>query len=147
MASICCRCSEFEIQLIIQPGRASVIGLTNHGDAVQYPAHNHAGTQSQNHRRQKRNLIVYYGSDYAGGWQSLDVPLRTVTTIDRFGLVMWLDGVPYLRMLQPSELLRAMGGGTEHQLPYGSRREKIKLCGNGVCSEVMTAIFKWIGAH
>ncbi len=90
-------------------------------------------------------IIVYYGSDYAGGWQSLDVPLRTVTTIDRFGLVTWLKGVPYLRMLQPSELLKAMGGGSEHKLPFGSRREKVKLCGNGVCSDVMTAIFKWIG--
>lgn len=90
-------------------------------------------------------IIVYYGSDYAGGWQSLNVPLRTVTTIDRFGLVTWSKGVPYLRMLQPSELLKAMGGGSEHQLPFGSRREKVKLCGNGVCSDVMTAIFKWIG--
>jgi len=95
--------------------------------------------------RNKPFIIVYYGSDYAGGWQSLDVPLRTVTTIDRFGLVTWLKGVPYLRMLQPSELLKAMGGGAEHRLPYGSRREKVKLCGNGVCSDVMTAIFKWIG--
>lgn len=90
-------------------------------------------------------IIVYYGSDYAGGWQPLDVPLRTVTTIDRFGLVTWSKGVPYLRMLQPSELLKAMGGGNDHRLPYGSRREKVKLCGNGVCSDVMTAIFKWIG--
>jgi DNA (cytosine-5)-methyltransferase 1 len=90
-------------------------------------------------------IIVYYGSDYAGGWQPLDVPLRTVTTIDRFGLVTWAKGIPYLRMLQPSELLKAMGGGVDHKLPYGSRREKVKLCGNGVCSEVMTAIFRWIG--
>ena len=90
-------------------------------------------------------IIVYYGSDYAGGWQPLDVPLRTVTTIDRFGLVTWVKGVPHLRMLQPSELLKAMGGGSEHRLPYGSRREKVKLCGNGVCSDVMTAIFQWIG--
>jgi DNA (cytosine-5)-methyltransferase 1 len=89
-------------------------------------------------------IIVYYGSDYAGGWQTLDVPLRTVTTVDRFGLVTWVNGLPYLRMLQPSELLRAMGGGSEHQLPFGSRRDRVKLCGNGVCSEVMTAIFKWI---
>ncbi|WP_223201951.1 hypothetical protein, partial [Streptococcus pneumoniae] len=29
-------------------------------------------------------LLVYYGSDKAGGWQSLDRPLRTVTTLDRF---------------------------------------------------------------
>jgi DNA (cytosine-5)-methyltransferase 1 len=91
-------------------------------------------------------LIVYYGSDYAGGWQALDVPLRTVTTVDRFGLVTWCKGEPYLRMLQPNELLKAMGGGDEHILPHGSRREKVKLCGNGVCSDVMAAIFKWIGA-
>lgn len=91
-------------------------------------------------------IIVYYGSDYAGGWQTLDVPLRTVTTIDRFGLVTWKDDTPYLRMLQPNELLRAMSGSWEHKLPYGNRREKVKLCGNGVCSEVMTAIFQWIDA-
>lgn len=89
-------------------------------------------------------IIVYYGSDYAGGWQTLDVPLRTVTTIDRFGLVTWQKDVPYLRMLQPDELAHAMGGGSEHRLPHGSRREKVKLCGNGVCSDVMTAIFRWI---
>lgn len=89
-------------------------------------------------------IIVYYGSDYAGGWQTLDAPLRTVTTIDRFGLVAWKSGIPYLRMLQPDELLKAMGGGSEHTLPYGNRREKVKLCGNGVCADVMTAIFKWI---
>lgn len=89
-------------------------------------------------------IIVYYGSDYAGGWQPVDTPLRTITTIDRFGLVTWKDDTPYLRMLQPSELLCAMGGGDEHILPFGSRREKVKLCGNGVCSEVMTAIFQWI---
>ena len=89
-------------------------------------------------------IIVYYGSDYAGGWQPISMPLRTVTTIDRFGLVTWTNGVPYLRMLQPSELLIAMGGGREHELPFGNRREKIRLCGNGVCSEVMTAVFAWI---
>jgi len=89
-------------------------------------------------------LIVYYGSDYAGGWQTLDVPLRTVTTVDRFGLVTWKGDIPYLRMLQPDELLLAMGGSTEHVLPHGNRRDKVKLCGNGVCSDVMTAIFRWI---
>ena len=89
-------------------------------------------------------IIVYYGSDYAGGWQTLDAPLRTITTVDRFALVTWAGDTPYMRMLQPNELLKAMGGGTEHVLPHGSRREKVKLCGNGVCSDVMTAIFRWI---
>lgn len=92
-------------------------------------------------------IIVYYGSDYAGGWQTVDAPLRTVTTIDRFGLVTWKNDEPYLRMLQPSELLKAMGGGNKHTLPFGSRREKVKLCGNGVCADVMTAIFQWIDAN
>ena len=32
-------------------------------------------------------LIVYYGSDHAGGWQTLDRPLRTITTLDRFAVV------------------------------------------------------------
>lgn len=89
-------------------------------------------------------LIVYYGSDYAGGWQSLDAPLRTVTTIDRFGLVTWKNDIPYLRMLQPPELLKAMGAGPKHLLSHGIRRDKVKLCGNGVCSPVMETIFKKI---
>lgn len=92
-------------------------------------------------------LIVYYGSDYAGGWQTLDAPLRTVTTVDRFALVTWKAKTPYMRMLQPDELLLAMGGTNEHVLPHGSRREKVKLCGNGVCSDVMTAIFQWISLN
>lgn len=94
--------------------------------------------------RKKDFIIVYYGSDYAGGWQSLDAPLRTVTTLDRFGLVTWEGNTPYLRMLQPPELLKAMGADAKHLLPHGSRRDKVKLCGNGVCSPVMEMIFKKI---
>ncbi len=92
--------------------------------------------------RKKDFIIVYYGSDYAGGWQSLDSPLRTITTLDRFGLVTWKDNTPNLRMLQPPELLKAMGAGSKHVLPHGNRRDKVKLCGNGVCSPVMEIIFK-----
>lgn len=87
-------------------------------------------------------LIVYYGSDYAGGWQHITAPLRTITTVDRFGLVTWKKNTPYLRMLQPDELKRGMGAGDEHLLPVGTRRQKVKLCGNGVCSEVMESIFR-----
>ena len=94
--------------------------------------------------RRKNFVIVYYGSDYAGGWQSIDAPLRTITTLDRFGLVTWKGDTPYLRMLQPSELLKAMGAGDLHILPEGSRRDKVKLCGNGVCSPVMESIFRKI---
>ena len=85
-------------------------------------------------------LIVYYGSDGGGGWQSLDVPLRTVTTLDRFGLVTWVGKVPMLRMLQPSEIQRAMGFDAGYRMPHGSRRDRIKLLGNAVCPPVMSAV-------
>jgi DNA (cytosine-5)-methyltransferase 1 len=88
-------------------------------------------------------LIVYYGTDRAGGWQSLDIPLRTVTTLDRFALVTWKEGEPRMRMLQSSELVRAMGGvATPHTVAVGSRRDQIKLCGNGICSPVLEAIVR-----
>ena len=84
-------------------------------------------------------LIVYYGTDGAGGWQSLSRPLRTITTIDRFGLCEPSAEGPTLRMLQVPELARAMGMGEAHVLHRGTRREKIKLLGNGVCPPVMLA--------
>jgi DNA (cytosine-5)-methyltransferase 1 len=87
-------------------------------------------------------LIVYYGSDGAGGWQRVDRPLRTITTVDRFGYVRPTDGGHELRMLQVSELSRAMGFPTEHQLLRGTRRDKIKLIGNSVCPPVMKAVIQ-----
>jgi DNA (cytosine-5)-methyltransferase 1 len=87
-------------------------------------------------------LIVYYGSDGAGGWQSLERPLRTLTTLDRFGLVTWDGKVPMLRMLQVEELRRAMGFPKTYRFERGSRRDKIKMIGNGVCPPVMNAIIQ-----
>lgn len=85
-------------------------------------------------------LIVYYGSDGSGGWQPLDRPLRTLTTLDRFGLVTWEGKEPMLRMLQVEELRRAMGFSASHKLSRGSRRDRIKMLGNAVAPPVMTAI-------
>lgn len=87
-------------------------------------------------------LIVYYGSDGSGGWQPIDRPLRTMTTLDRFGLVEWDDGKPTLRMLQVPELHRAMGFTKGFKLNHGSRRDKIRVLGNGVCPPVMKSIVK-----
>ena len=85
-------------------------------------------------------LIVYYGSDGSGGWQPLDRPMRTLTTLDRFGLVTWEGRTPMLRMLQVPELMRAMGFGRTYALPHGTRRDRIKILGNGVCPPVMKAV-------
>jgi DNA (cytosine-5)-methyltransferase 1 len=89
-------------------------------------------------------LLVYYGSDGDGsrGWQSLDIPLRTITTLDRFALVKPGengDG-PVMRMLQPPELRAAMGFPDTFELNHGNRRDKIHLLGNAVCPPVMKTI-------
>lgn len=85
-------------------------------------------------------LTVYYGSDKAGGYQTLDRPLRTLTTLDRFGLVQWQGRTPTLRMLQVPELKRAMGLPDDFELKVGTRRDRIRLLGNGVCPPVMQAV-------
>jgi DNA (cytosine-5)-methyltransferase 1 len=89
-------------------------------------------------------LLVYYGSDGDGsrGWQTLDIPLRTITTLDRFALVKpGEDGDgPVMRMLQPPELQAAMGFPDTFTLNYGNRRDKIHLLGNAVCPPVMKTI-------
>lgn len=82
-------------------------------------------------------LVVYYSSDRAGGWQPLNRPLRTMTTLDRFGLVQWIGGEPMFRMLQVPELQRAMGLPKAFRLRHGTRRDKIRILGNGVCAPVM----------
>jgi len=85
-------------------------------------------------------VMVYYGSDYAGGFQSLNRPLRTVTTLDRFAYVRPNCAGYEMRMLQPPELAAAMGFPPEHKWPSSSRRERIKLTGNAVCPPVMRDI-------
>lgn len=88
-------------------------------------------------------LIVYYGTDGAGGWQALHRPIRTITTLDRFGLVTWNGWTPRLRMLQVSELKRAMGFREDFNLDaVKQRRDRIKVLGNGVAPPVMEAIVR-----
>jgi DNA (cytosine-5)-methyltransferase 1 len=85
-------------------------------------------------------LIVYYGTDGSGGWQPVTVPLRTVTTLDRFAYVRKRDGAHEMRMLQVPELLLAMGFPRQYALGHGTRRDRIKLLGNAVCPPVMEQV-------
>ena len=88
----------------------------------------------------KPYLRVYYGSDGSGGAQSLTRPLRTLTTLDRFGLVTWTGDTPHMRMLQVDELKAGMGFPADYSLGRASRREQVRMLGNGVCPPVMRAI-------
>ena len=66
--------------------------------------------------------------------------LRTLTTLDRFGVVQWLGDRLTLRMLQVPELKRGMGLPDRFRLDHGTRRDKVKLLGNGVCAPVMRKV-------
>ncbi len=87
-------------------------------------------------------LIVYYGSDHAGGWQPLDVPLRTITTLDRFALVKPRAKGHVMRMLQVPELKAAMGMPKKFMVSNGTRRNGIKLLGNAVCPPAMRSAIR-----
>ena len=95
-------------------------------------AKRHVGTD-------KPFLLVYYGSDAAGGWQRLNRPLRTLTTLDRFAVVKPTAKGHKMRMLQVPELQAAMGLSGMRFL-HGTRRDKVKMLGNAVCPPVMTQV-------
>ncbi len=52
-----------------------------------------------------------------------------------------------LRMLQVPELKRAMGFDETFRLERGSRRDRIKLLGNGVCPQVIRSIVETVAAE
>ena len=88
-------------------------------------------------------LLVYYGSDGGGGWQRLNRPLRTITTVDRFALVKPDPKHGHvMRMLQVPELQAAMGMPPRMKFESGTRRERIKMIGNAVCPPVMRNVLK-----
>jgi len=88
-------------------------------------------------------IMVYYGSDGAGGFQTLDRPLRTITTLDRFALVRPNCVGHEMRMLQPAELAVAMGFPRNYRFPKSAtRRDCVKLVGNAVCPPVMRAVVR-----
>jgi DNA (cytosine-5)-methyltransferase 1 len=88
-------------------------------------------------------LLVYYGSDGGGGWQRLNRPLRTITTVDRFALVKPdTEHGHVMRMLQVPELQAAMGMSPKMRLESGTRRDRIKMIGNAVCPPVMKSMIK-----
>jgi DNA (cytosine-5)-methyltransferase 1 len=86
-------------------------------------------------------LIKYYGD--ASNGQSLNEPLHTVTTKDRFGLIM-IRGIAYqivdigMRMLEPHELFAAQGFPLNYIIDRdasGKRYPKsaqVARCGNAV---------------
>lgn len=81
----------------------------------------------------------------------MEEPLHTVTTRDRFGLVM-VKGEPYaivdigLRMLTPRELYRAQGFPDTYVIDRGAdglpltKTAQVRMCGNSVCPPLARAL-------
>lgn len=80
-------------------------------------------------------LVAYYGSERGG--RSLDRPLGTVTTRDRFAIVRG----DQMRMLTVDESKAAMGFPSSYILPP-DRRIALHLLGNAVCPPVAEAIIR-----
>jgi DNA (cytosine-5)-methyltransferase 1 len=108
-------------------------------------------TAGGNHVAEVRAFLhKYYGTDQD---PELREPLHTVTTKDRFGLVM-VHGEPYeivdigMRMLTPRELFRAQGFPEGYLIDPEfngkplTKTAQIRMCGNSVAPPVAAAIVK-----
>jgi DNA (cytosine-5)-methyltransferase 1 len=99
-------------------------------------------------------LLKYYGTEQD---PRLDAPLGTVTTKDRFGLVM-VHGEPYqivdigMRMLTPRELFLAQSFAPDYIIDHGmdekgariplTKTAQVRMCGNSVPPAVAEALVR-----
>jgi DNA (cytosine-5)-methyltransferase 1 len=80
-------------------------------------------------------LVPYYGN--AKGGRSLERPIGTITTVDRYALVRG----DRMRMLSVDELRDAMAFPIDYVLT-GNRRDRVKQLGNAVCPPVARAVIE-----
>lgn len=86
-----------------------------------------------NGRRRFGNLFLmpYYGSGSGETGRSLDRPIGTITTRDRWAIVQGDE----MRMLTAGECRAAMGFPADYRLP-ATHRDAVHLLGNAVCPPV-----------
>lgn len=107
-------------------------------------------TATGQHLAEVRAFLVKYNRTATDG-QQLGLPLHTITTKARFGLVM-VHGEPYqiadigMRMLAPRELFAAQGFPPDYVIAPEldgkplTKTEQIAKCGNSVPPDVVTAL-------
>jgi DNA (cytosine-5)-methyltransferase 1 len=93
-------------------------------------------------------MVKYYGGNDAIG---VDMPMRTITALERFGLVT-VHGEPYviadigMRMLAPRELYRAQGFPDSYRIALEvdgrplPKDAQVRMVGNSVCPPVAAAL-------
>lgn len=96
-------------------------------------------------------LVKFYGATKDG--QQLGLPMSTVTTKDRFGLVT-VEGFEYvivdigMRMLTPRELFNAQGFPPEYRIDVGgdgrrlTKTAQTRMCGNSVSPPMAAAVVR-----
>lgn len=131
----------------------------NVGHRVDEPIH--TITASGGHFAEVRAfLTAFYGNERDGN--TIDNPLRTIPTRDRFGLVT-IEGQQYeiadigFRMLQPHELFKAQGFPDNYIFSYGidehgntvklTKTEQTRMVGNSVCPQLSEALVRANFAH
>lgn len=138
-------------------------GTSRHGQPIDEPLHTvQAG--GTHYAQVCALLVAYYGNEMDGG--SLFDPMRTVTSKDRFGLILVrIRGADYcmvdigMRMLVARELFRAQGFPDSYKIdiPFTrtwttkngkvrsktaplSKTAQTRMCGNSVCPKLARAI-------
>ena len=86
-----------------------------------------------------RFLAPYYSNGSGLTGRSLDRPIGTITTKDRWAVI---DG-DRMRMLRPPEVRTAMGFRDDYQLP-DSHQDAMMMLGNAVCPPVAADILRAI---
>lgn len=146
----------------VQKPLGTIVGTGKHALVAAFLAKHYTGVVGQDLRRPigtvtavdhhslvRAFLVAYYGNEREG--ISLNDPMRTVVSRDRFGLVtVW--GQEYaiadigLRMLQPRELYRAQGFPDSYVIEAGAdgaampKDAQVRMCGNSVCPPLARAI-------
>ncbi len=131
---------------------AHIMHLRNHqdGQAVDEPLT--TVTSGGGHHAEVQAFLIKYFST-GGIAKSVEEPLDTVTTKDRFALVT-IHGEQYIitdirmRMLQPRELFRAQGFPEDYIIDHDAdghpypKKEQVARCGNAVTPPVPAALVR-----
>jgi len=126
---------------------SSLVVLRNNCDGVDVDGPMPTVTAGGTHIGEVRAFLIrYFGNEKAG--QTLDTPMSTVTTRDRFGLVT-VDGVDHviidigMRMLTARELATAQGFPVDYDLELDGKLSKtaqIRMIGNSVVPQMAAAL-------
>lgn len=131
---------------------SQMVKLRNHGHGHDNREPLHTVTAGGQHFAEVRVFLVkYYGCQQD---PRLEEPLHTVTTRDRFGLLVTVYGEDYaiadigMRMLTPRELYRAQGFPESYIIERGadgralSKNAQVRMCGNSVCPPIAAALVR-----